>query len=273
MIGKEKERSYDDNDLIKFSSLVINTLKTKDIPKIWTVLNTFGNGFKRWIEIDKNKMIEKMIVSFYYHKEHINKILSLELNKKMSTEERKLIIESLEKECSDIKKTIKIIDKNFDINYLENNYTSLYKNIIEGWEKMRNSITNNMIIGYYNILYDDIKSGNNMLIFNEIKQIEKRLLVIIPPKRKENFSSNFTSENILNLLIENDFTKELIDFIDMIIDIILMLDAPENDIINNKWKLSIKEFVKQDYNKNFPKILIEINQHIDIIYNSISNIK
>ena len=83
---------------------------------------------------------------------------------------RSLFIDYLEKECNNIKKTIKLMDKNFDINYLENNYILLYKNIIEGLEKIRTTITYNMINAYYNTLCDDIKSGSNILILGSFYQ-------------------------------------------------------------------------------------------------------
>lgn len=265
IIGKQKERTQYDNNLINNSSLVINSLKSKNIKNIWYVLNNFANEFKKWAEIDKNKMIEKLIISFYYHMEHINKINSGEISQNIDINQKKEIIDYLEKECNNIKKTIKLMDKNFDINYLENNYILLYKNIIEGLEKIRTNITYNMINAYYNTLCDDIKTGSNILILNEIEQICKRLFFYIPANKKEYYSNFFTNENILSLLIENDYTDDLINFIDMLVDLVISLDSPSNNIINNHWKLSIKELTKNNYTDNFPKILIEINQHIDII--------
>ena len=51
------------------------------------------------------------------------------------------------------------------------------------------------------------------------------------------------------------------------------MDAPINDDNNKIWKMEIIELCKNNFNKKFPLILLQIQEHIDIIVKLISNIK
>ena len=55
----------------------------------------------------------------------------------------------------------------------------------------------------------------------------------------------------------------------MIIDFISLVDAPVNDDNNKQWKQEIVNLLTCNFPTNFPKILIQIEEHIDVIYDLI----
>lgn len=260
-----------DKQIFNISVIAINTLETKKIDNIWKVLYNFKIEFENWSKMDKNRTIEKLIISYYHHSQHINKIISNEISKDIEVDQKKDMIIELENQNNDILKTISIIDNKFDIEYLKKNYNYIYDNIQKSWEKIKNSITDNMIKAYYNTLCDDI-NNENLLILNVIKEIGNKLILLCPKNKIELFKNNFNDDNLINILTISDFSPELINFIEFIIELIILIDAPINDIINNKWKIEIKNLFN-NYKINFPKILIQIEEHIDIIYKLLSKLK
>jgi len=124
---------------------------------------------------------------------------------------------------------------------------------------------------YYSMLCEELYKENKLPIFNLLKEIGERLLLIIPEKRKESFKNKFQEENLTNLLINNYWNDNIIKFIDFIIDTILLLSAPIDDEINNKWKQNIQNLYEKDYIYELPNILIMIEEKIDRIYELIIN--
>jgi hypothetical protein len=56
------------------------------------------------------------------------------------------------------------------------------------------------------------------------------------------------------------------------VDFIILMDAPINDINNKAWKEEVLSLMTQKFDITFPQILIQIEEHIDIIYNHIINL-
>lgn len=271
LIGEELHRHPIDNNIIFIASYLVNILETNKINDLWFVLREFKIIFDNWANIDKDRTIEKLIVSYYYRSEHINKIksdqqIANESQQTTNDDQQIAMLEELERQRNDIIKSIKLIDKKFDINYLQENYIKIFNDIHFGWEQLKVSLTNTMKKAYYDMLSDDISNGNLLSCFALIKEIGKRLTILCPQNVAKSFSAKFSDDNLINVLVSTEYTHELIKFISFIIDSIIIMDAPDNDEVNKQWKLEISELIKIDFNKSFPQILIQIEEHIDIIY-------
>jgi len=243
-------------------------LKSKHIFMLWQLIREWKITFENWIKIDKDRTIEKLIISYYFRSEHLDKIKSGELSSN-----NKILFE-LENEKNQILKSIKLIDKTFNIDYLKSNYIQLYNQISNCKNDINLSIKKNMLFAYYNLLCHNIQSGNLSSILSLIKDIGKRLLVICPKKNKFTFELKFSDENISLLLMDSIaldqpiWTNQLTNFIYFIIDFIILMDAPINDASNNKFKTDCVILIasNQSIIYTLPKILIQIEEHIDIIY-------
>ena len=58
---------------------------------------------------------------------------------------------------------IKIIDKKFDIVYLQENYEQIYKNIKEGMEQILHSVSKNFKVAYLDMIIKEFTNSNNSL--------------------------------------------------------------------------------------------------------------
>jgi len=275
LLGEEKDRHPTDNFILEIASNVVNKLEENNINQIWDILRDFKVGFSNWSQMDKDRTIEKLVVSYYYRCEHLKKINSGELIKKsklFDPEQQQDMIEELERQKEDIIKSIKLIDRKFDIKYLKENYKQIFNTIQQTWSNIHVNVTNTMKKVFYDMLVRDIKDGNLISCFNLLKEIGERLSLLCPKNKVASFKNKFSDDNLTNLLATPEFTTELIKFIGMIIDFISLIDAPVNDETNKQWKQEIVNLLTCNFATNFPKILIQIEEHIDVIYDLIISI-
>jgi hypothetical protein len=274
LIGDISDRHPSDDYIYTISLLVVEELEKKSIPNLWNLLRDFKLAFANWSKMDKDRTIERLIVSYYYRCEHIEQINNKEIVRKFAQfnekqqEEMKL---ELEKQKSDICRSIKLIDKTFNLEYLKKNYKQLFNGINQSWEKIKTNVSDTMKKAYYNMLIEDVNNGNLLSCFNLLKEIGERLGVICPIKQSELFKEKFSEDNLHNVLSVCEFSSELKNFVIFMIDFIILMDAPINDKTNNEWKKTVVQSMNNndDFAQNFPKILIQIEEHIDIIYDLI----
>jgi hypothetical protein len=222
--------------------------------------------------MDKCRLLEDCIKSYYFKCEHLEKIKSNELIKKPELHDKTQIDEmviELEKQKKDLLNNIQFIDRAFDIKYFEKNYKEVYKKIIDTKHDIEQSIVNNMKLAYYDLLCDDIKKGNMISTLNIIKEIGDKLIILCPKENKELFRKKFDIDNITNLLIDCSFTQKLNKFLLMIIDFIILMDAPIHDETNKLLREEAKIMMVNNFSKNLPQILINTMEHIDRLYNNL----
>ena len=123
---------------------------------------------------------------------------------------------------------------------------------------MANSLAKNMKKAYYDMLKQDLENGDTTSCENLIQDIKERLNIICPLNYKELLEINF--RNIPYISPENPVFKE---FILMAVDFITLMDAPINDEQNELWR---QQMITSN---DIPKMLIEIEEHIDVIYEAI----
>lgn len=265
LVGSESDRHPVDNYIISLSDNVVQQLESNKINEIWTALKDFKVAFADWSSMDKDRTIEKLVVSYYYRSEHINKIKLEELVDINQQNQMTLRVE-LERQRKEIIQSIKLINKNFDTKYLQENYVEMYNQIQDTWTQLQGCITNTMKKAYYDMLSNDISNGNMLSCFSLLKEIGQRLEVLCPEKTKAAFVLKFSDDILTGLLADPEYNHDLIKFIGFIIDFIIQMDAPINDDSNTKWKVQVVELMKTDFSKSFPQILIQIEEHIDQIY-------
>jgi hypothetical protein len=268
-LGPQKDRHFSDDEILILSNELIENLKKltdKTVSQFWNNYHNYNYAFKNWLKMDKSRTIERAIVSFYHRSKHIEKLDKDLEEKKEDYDQLVTMKQELENQRKDILKSIKLIDRDFDIEYLKNNYELIYLSLEKSWKSLINNLSITMKKAFYDMLVEDLDKGNKINIFNLLKEITERLLLICPEKRKESLSKKFSDDIISEILIESDWNEALMEFIKMIVDLIILLGAAGDDEENNKWKINVIENMKKNYNSNFPKILIEIEEKIDRIY-------
>ena len=117
----------------------------------------------------------------------------------------------------------------------------------------------------------ELKKGNSNPIKGLIVEIGKRILLITPDKRKSALSDKINNIDINSMLYDNDWNEKLNNHLSFLADIILMFGAPADDKINMKWRTELKHVDKFDYSEKLPKVLIEMEEKLDRIYQLIIN--
>lgn len=259
-----------DEKIINISSILIDSFENENISELWSNIRKYNIIFKSWKNMDMNRTIEQLITSYYNISEHM--IIIKQKNKIEFQQQIDMIIE-LEEQRNDLLKSIILIDPTFDINFLKSNYKMIFENIQETRNKLLISLTNNMKKAYYDMISEDIKNGELISTFNLLKDISMRLLVLCPKNRKESFQNKFSDDKLLNMLVDsNEYNVPIISFVIFMVDFIINMDAPINDINNKIWKQEVLSLMTQTFYITFPQILIQIEEHIDIIYNHIINL-
>jgi hypothetical protein len=264
--------------ILELSKLFIKNISNFNINLLCNILNDYNTIFKSWVNMDKCRLLEDCIKSYYFKCEHLEKIQTNELIKKSELHDKDQVndmINELEKQKKGLLINIQFIDKTFDIKYFEQNYKEVYTKIVNTKQDIETSIVNNMKLAYYDMLCNDIKKGDMISTLNLIKEIGEKLITICPINNKENFKNKFNINHITELLIDHSFNPKINKFIFMMIDFIILMDAPIHDDTNKQLrdqaKLMINNSSKTLYQNILPQILINISEHIDRLYVNLLN--
>jgi len=260
-----KEKNFSDIMIIKWSYYLINILDNKinnynDIIKLFNFINNYSNIITQWLNKDKNQTIENIIISYKYRCDHIDKIIS---DISINNENKTNMIKELNIQKKDLLKNILLIDKNFDINYLEKNYNKIYKNLENGYNNILNKLNTNMKKAFYDILVKDIENHKIDIIVKNFQEIGNRLLQICPIEIKTSFIEKFNKHKLIDIFINLEWNDKVVNFIKFIIDSIIIFNKKNNNL--NKWKTYINLLLLNNYEKNLPLIIIKLNEKIDEI--------
>jgi hypothetical protein len=220
-----------------------------------------------WTNFDKDRSIEQLIISYYNRMTHINKMLTS--NNKIEFEQEQDMMIELEKQKSELLRMMVTIDPTFNATYFKENYIQVYNDIMKARNEMSIRVKNVMKKAYYDMLCEDIKKGDMMSCFNQIKEIGKRLSVMCPKNMVTSFEQKFSDDNLTTILLSQEFTPEIKSFIKFMVDFTILIDAPINDENNQIWSNEINSLVCNKFCYNFPKILIQISEHIDTVVDMI----
>lgn len=274
-LGLTTNNNILDIKIISISEKLINSItflqSEKDICNIKLYMKEYAEIYMLWSQMDMERSIEQLILSYNNTCEHINIIKS---EKKINFEQQIDMIEELENIKNTILCSIKLIDKNFNIKYLKENHSMIASHIKNAREKLTIEIVNNMKKAYYDMISEDIINGDMMSTYNLIKDISVRFLVLCPNNKKDSFKNKFDDMKLLDMLVNiknDDYDVNIISFIIFMVDFIITMDAPVNDNNNKLWKKEVLSLMTHNISKTLPQILIQIEEHIDTIYSMIND--
>jgi len=269
LLDDEKNRHPVDKSFLEWSnkmveliedSLIENIIQAK---KLSIYLNNYKNIFEQWKIMDKNKTIERIIISYHNRSEHLEVINN---DKKLDESQKKEMIKELENQREKLIYDIMLIDPNFNVEYLKKNYKEIYNELKKNWTQILQQTGNTMKKAYYDMISQELSDGNMKPIYDLFVEIYKRILLITPEKRRESLAEKLNPNKISVFLSDLDWNEELLKHINMLADIILMFSAPIDDESNKKWKEELKYINKYDFNKKLPQVLIQIEERLDQIY-------
>ena len=274
ILGKIKDRNPIDIQLFEWSNKLVSLIKNyndnnyMDFKLFHNFLINYKVIFDYWKNIDKDRTIQNIIISYHNRRKHLEYIKNEEMNPK----QKKNTIDVLNKECDKLLQNIKIIDKKFNIKFLQENYEKIYTDIKEGMEQILFSVSKNFKVAYLDMLINEFKNSNKKIIYDFILETNERLITLSPQSTKSSISKKFNSYNYLNILLEEDWNDKLLEYINFTLDTVIVFSAPEDDKNNVQWKNAMNSLTHSKYYTNLPIILMEINNKIDKIYSFINKI-
>ena len=261
ILGNIKDRHPIDTLLLHNIIIMVNSLlnikQYSDIQKLINQINAFEELFNEWKNMDKNRTIQHIIISYKHRQDHINKINN-------STDQDKHIVEILNNECNIMLKTILTIDPTYDIDYVKDNYDDIYNMINVTMHEIENKIKSNFQKAYIDYLVYEFSHNNDMhTIKNLILETNERIISFVPSSVINSIKNKLNQYNYDKMLLENDWTNDFNDYFKFIIDTIICCNKNINININTM-KL-LYNMVGNNYQYNVPYILVNINILIDNI--------
>lgn len=274
IIGSIQDRHPIDHFIIDWSKKLVSVFKEEDKYYQYLLLvkylNNYVEAFENWKQVDKNRTIQNIIISYGNRMDHIEYIKNNNSNIEDNDESIKEMMLTLEKESNELLYSIILIDSTFDINNLKSNYKEIIKQIKDSMEKIFTDISYNFKNAYLDILIEEFKNDNNNIILNLINETNERILLITPREYINSIKTKLKSYNYTEYLLEENYT-ELNEYLYFLIDTVVVYSAPEDNDEMNDWANGIIDWLNYesdiDYKTLIPSLLIEINSKIDnLIY-------
>ena len=274
LVGQDDQMNNIDKSLVQWVNEITDKIcnlknELSSISKLIILFNNFQIIFNQWKDYDKSKLIESILISFNNRCEHIEKIKNGNddtIFKDLNSSSKEEMLAVLEEQKNDLLKQIKLTDPKIDIEYVKENSHQIIEQMTKSYEIMNNEVAATMKKAYYNMLCEEMESENMLPIFDIIKDINNRLLIIVPQKNRSSFNKKFDSNKIIEMLTSGNWSEELISHINFIIDTIFVLGAPGDDKDIKEWKNHIMSLTKDNFSKNLPLVLIQIQEKIDRIF-------
>jgi hypothetical protein len=269
LLENEKNRHPVDKSFLEWSNKMVELLEDSlikniiEAKKLSIYLNNYKDVFEQWKIMDKNKTIEKIIISYYNRSEHLEIINK---DEKLDGTQKEEMVKELENQREKLLYDIMLIDPNFNTDYLKTNYKEIYNELKKNWSQILQQTGNTMKKAYYDMISKELNDGNMKPMYDLFVEIYKRILLITPEKRRGSLAEKLNPNKISDLLYDLDWNDELLKHINMLSDIILMFSAPIDDESNKKWKEELKYINKYDFSKKLPQVLIQIEEKLDQIY-------
>jgi len=273
LLGNKKNWNILDKEIYSWSNKLITLLNDLQLNNNYnklimldTFINSYNLIFNHWKECDKNKTIHNIIISYYNNQKHIEYIKTSEYNNEYNDSNLQDSLKYLKQNQIKLLQNIKLIDKDFKIDYLIENYEQIYNNINLGMENLVNNISSTFKKVYMDSLIKELKDGDNKMIYDLINDTNKRIINIVPKQIKISVTKKLISFNFIDMLANFNWSDKIINYITFILDTIVILLETKNEPHNIAWKNEIITLFQKSYTQYFPYMLIEINKKIDKIY-------
>ena len=271
LLGKELNQI--DQSILEWSNEVVKRINllddSNDTDKLWLLLQNYQIVFNQWKDSDKSRMVESIIISYYNRCKHIEKINA---DDKLSIEEKKICINELNIQKREVLGNVKFFDPNFDVEYFVNNYEEVYNTLNDAYTKLSFEVVNTMKKAFYDMLKEEISENNFVPIAEVMMEISKRLLILIPEKKREKMSEKINIQVIVELLSDKSWTTELKDYLKFICESVFVLGASCDDEKNKLWLKEVDKLMEENYNDNLPLVLIQIEEKLDRIFELINEL-
>jgi hypothetical protein len=262
LLGNIKERHPIDTILLDNINALVNSLFDikiySDVIKLINHTTVFEELFNEWKNIDRNRTIQNIIISYKHRQDHIKHI-----NDTNTSDDSEIILK-LKQECDIMLKTISTIDSTYNIDYVKNNYNEIYDTINITTHKIENKIKSNFQKAYIDYLVYEFSNNNDLDIIKKlILETNDRIILCVPNSIKNSIKNKLNNYDYNNLLLENEWSNDLVNYFKFIIDTIFCCDKKnlfDIDIIKILYKM-----VGNNFHHNIPYILVNINMLIDII--------
>jgi hypothetical protein len=249
-------RHFTDNMIINWSKKLLKY----DINNIITTIKNYSIFCNKWLEVDKNRQIEQMIISYNNGMKYI-KVM------KERKEENK--VKRTELEMKMILKNLSMMDKNFDIKYFEKNYEKVFNSLQKGYTNMINAISNNIYKAYYNKMVEDLYNKEIKYVYKNMIELKDRFIKVVPKKFKTSISNKLNNYDIASILLLFDWSKEIKDIFLLMMDSIVMFGSINEEKKNIEWKNKMILLMKTEFSEALPSIILMINQKLDKLENDI----
>ena len=208
ILGIEKNRHPQDKVIISWGENLVDIFDNMEINDHST-FTTFGKflvnyerSMNEWLQGDKNRTIESIIISYKNRRDTIEEIKKTD-ETKMSPDQKEKVIEEITKQNNQLLNSLIILDKTFDIRYLEKNYQEVYDNLEKGYEKLLSGLALNAKKAFVDKVTLDLKKGEiKSLVFNFV-EIGERLIEICPTRYKKVLKKNFQKITLLKFFMIN----------------------------------------------------------------------
>lgn len=283
LLGDEKKRDPLASQIYFYSKILTNSLvfnSNLEFNRLQWVLIlgenmlNFSESFSVWKLRDKSEMVQNMMLSYYQRQVHIDKIKKGELD----GAEEQLInsIKVLEDEQEELLRSIKLVDKKFDVKYFKKNYSKIYQTMEDDYAKLQVAITNNMKIAYFDYVKEGMEKGDYNPLLALITEVRERIVNIVPEKVKQEIKDKVNIEKAKDKIATNDFGKtDVIRLIIHCVNYIGKVQAPIDDESFNQWKEEIAQDL-QSNSDNFcetvPEILIQAEERLDKVYKDLASL-
>ena len=268
ILGAEKNRHPQDKVVISWGENLVDLFNNLAVDNYSTFINfgkflvNYEKIINEWLKNDKNRTIESIVISYKNMRDTIEEINKTE-NSKMAREQKKNVIYEINNQIKQLLNSLRILDKDFDIKYLKENYQQVYDNLEKGYEKILSGLAISVKKAFLNKITEDLKKGElKSLVFNFI-EIGERLIEICPKKFKKTFSKKFSQEHITDIFYDQDWNEQNKVFLLLILDTIILFDSKENEKNNFEFKNTISILTLNKFIDNIPKIILMINEKID----------
>ena len=82
----------------------------------------YEKALNMWLEGDKNRTMESIIISYKHRMDHIEKINT---DEKLDANQKLDMVNELNRQAKDLMKSIKMLDSSFDVANFEKNYNNI----------------------------------------------------------------------------------------------------------------------------------------------------
>lgn len=208
-----------------------NQKKNNILPRFTVVLNMYTNALNSYLYVDKCRKIDEIAKQWYAISETKSEVMSSAV---YSEEEKKRVAGTLDKSADRMIAMLHIIDKKFDVSYLQK-----YKELCD-------KVKDVMKKGFWDALTEELKGAKYDMLFKLLDEIRNELIMLkLNDKQYKDDMYEYIDLEFIKHKIDSGLMtpEELLKYTDYFIDKISELQAPSRDKVLRERQESIRQEV------------------------------